>query len=141
MFMLLLKLMILAAIACAVSTFLSFPVACLVVFSLYAAASIAPWLATTLNAYGGGPMQGEGVGAVIQTIIEDTVRTIAAMMVYALSAFGEVQPVDRLVQGRLIAWDRIGSGIVLVFSWGGGSLLLGWFILTKRQLALYSGDQ
>jgi len=136
-----LKLMILAAIACAVATFLSFPVACLVVFSLYAAASIAPWLETTLSSYGGGPMRGEGVGAVIQSYIEGTVRTIAAGMVYALSAFGEVQPIDRLVQGRVIAWGRIGSGIVLVLSWGGGSLLVGWFILTKRQLALYSGDQ
>ncbi|MDG2478141.1 MAG: hypothetical protein P8M32_09675 [Phycisphaerales bacterium] len=141
LFMLFLKLMILAAIACAVATFLSFPVACLVVFSLYAAASIAPWLETTLSSYGGGPMRGEGIGAVIQSYIEGTVRTIAAGMVYALSAFGEVQPIDRLVQGRVIAWSRIGSGIVLVLSWGGGSLLVGWFILTKRQLALYSGDQ
>jgi ABC-type transport system involved in multi-copper enzyme maturation permease subunit len=139
--MLFLKLMILAAVACAVSTFLSFPVACLVVFSLYAAASIAPWLATTLNAYGGGPMQGEGVGAVIQSVIEDSVRTVASIMVYALRAFGEIQPVDRLVQGRLISWERIGSGIVLVLSWGGGGLLVGWFILSKRQLSLYSGDQ
>jgi hypothetical protein len=141
MFMLLLKLMILAAIACAVATFLSFPVACLVVFSLYAAASIAPWLATTLNSYGGGPPRGEGMGVLIQSFIEGTVRTIASLVVYALRAFGEVQPVDRLVQGRLIDWARIGSGIVLVCSWGGGALLLGWFILTKRQLALYSGDQ
>jgi hypothetical protein len=62
-------------------------------------------------------------------------------MVYSLRAFGEVQPVDRLVQGRVIAWDRIGSGLLLVLSWGGGALLAGWFILTKRQLALYSGDQ
>ena len=141
LFMLFLKLMILAAIACAVATFLSFPVALLVVFSLYAAASIAPWLSTTLSTYGGGPMRGEGIGALIQSLIEGTVRTIAAGMVYALRAFGEVQPVDRLVQGRLIAWDRIGSGIVLMLTWGGGALLVGWFILTKRQLALYSGDQ
>lgn len=141
LFMLFLKLMILAAIACALATFLSFPVACLAVFSLYAAASIAPWLATTLSSYGGGPMRGQGVGAVIQSYIEGMVRTVAAGMVYSLRAFGEVQPVDRLVQGRVIAWDRIGSGLLLVLSWGGGALLAGWFILTKRQLALYSGDQ
>ena len=141
LFMLFLKLMILAAIACAVSTFLSFPVACLVVFSLYAAASIAPWLATTLTSYGGGPLRGEGIGGAIQTGIEGVVRTIATGMVYALRAFGELQPVDRLVQGRLIAWDRLGSSLLLVVWWAGGALLVGWFILTKRQLALYSGDQ
>jgi hypothetical protein len=141
MFMLFLKLMILAAIACAVATFLSFPVACLVVFSLYAAASISPWLATTLGSYGAGSNRGEGMGAAIQSFIQGAVRLIAASMVYALRAFGEVQPVDQLVQGRLIAWDRIWSGIVLVLSWGGGTLLVGWFILSKRQLSLYSGDQ
>jgi len=137
--LLFLKLCILAAIACAVATTLSFPVAVLVVFTVYIGASVAPWLATAIPAYGSSGPAAEGVGAIIQSAIEWAVRTVASGTVYVLRAFGELQPTDQLVGGRLISWVQMGTGLLLAGIWGGGAMVVGWFILSRRQLAIYSG--
>jgi len=139
--MLILKLAILGAIACGAASLLSFPVAALMVFTVYAAASIAPWLATTLPAYGSGPEAGEGVGAVIQQSVQWIIRTVAGGMVYLFRAFGELQPVGKLVVGRQITWSNLCNALLMLVTWGGGGLLAGWAILTRRQLAIYSGEQ
>lgn len=139
MALLLLKLGILAAIACGVSTTLSFPVASLVVFTIFIGASIAPWLATAIPIYGAGSGGAEGIGAVIQTSVEWVVRTIATGTVFVLRAFGELQPTSQLVDGRLIPWAQMGTAVLLTVVWGGGAMVAGWIILSRRQLAIYSG--
>lgn len=136
-----LKLAVLAAFACAVATTLSFPVACLVVFAAYAAASIAPWIGMSLMLYGSGGSSPESAGEYIQWFLEASVRTVASSVVYLLRGFGELQPIGQLVEGKLITWAWIREGAFMAVVWGGGSILLGWFVLSRRQLAIYSGDQ
>jgi hypothetical protein len=136
----LLKLSILAALGCGLATVLSFPVACLAVFTIYAGASMAPWLASAIPLYGGGPPGDGGVGEAIQDTIQWLVRTVASAMVYVLRAFGELQPVERLVQGRLIGWSQVWAGLTMLLTWGGGAIAVGWLILSRRQLAIYSGE-
>ncbi|MCP4759061.1 MAG: hypothetical protein GY894_11055 [Planctomycetes bacterium] len=136
----LLKLSILAALGCGLATALSFPVACLAVFTVYVGASMAPWLATAIPYYGGGPPGSGGVGELIQDTVQWLIRTVASSMVYVLRAFGELQPVERLIQGRLIEWGQVWAGLVMLLTWGGGALAVGWLILSRRQLAIYSGE-
>ena len=132
---------VLAAFACAVATTLSFPVACLVVFAAYAAASIAPWIGMSLMLYGSGPGSPESAGEYIQWFLQATVRTVASSVVYLLRGFGELQPIGQLVEGKLITWAWIREGVFMAVVWGGGAILFGWLVLSRRQLAIYSGDQ
>jgi hypothetical protein len=136
-----LKLAVLAAFACAVATTLSFPVACLVVFAAYAAASIAPWIGMSLMLYGSGGASPDSTGEYIQWFLQASVRTVASSVVYLLRGFGELQPIGQLVEGKLITWAWIREGLFMAVVWGGGAILLGWFVLSRRQLAIYSGDQ
>ncbi len=136
-----LKLAVLAGFACGVSTTLSFPVACLVVFSAYAAASIAPWLSLSLVAYGAGNDSPETTGEYIQWGIEAIVRTVAGSMVYLLRRFGELQPIDQLIAGKMVTWAWFREALAMAVFWGGGAMVVGWFVLTRRHLASYSGDQ
>jgi hypothetical protein len=136
-----LKLAVLAAFACAVATTLSFPVACLVVFAAYAAASIAPWIGMSLMLYGSGGPSPESAGEYIQWFLQATVRTVASSVVYLLRGFGELQPIGQLIEGKLITWAWIREGLFMAVVWGGGAILFGWFVLLRRQLAIYSGEE
>ena len=141
--LLLIKLGFLAALAIAASTFLSFPVACLVTFTVFASASMSPYLSQSLQYYfppSTADLDVGGVALYIQWAFEHLVHAIATAMVFCLDAFGSQRPTDQLVNGMLITWGSVLNSFVKIgVIWSGAVLLIGTFILRKRQLAIYSG--
>ena len=141
--LLLIKLGFLAALAIAASTFLSFPVACLVTFTVFASAAMSPYLSQSLQYYfppSTADLEAGEISLYIQWFFEHIVHAIATAIVFCLDAFGSQRPTDQLVNGMLITWGSVlNSFFKIGILWSGGILLIGTFILGKRQLAIYSG--
>jgi len=138
------KLAFLAALALAASTFLSFPVACLVTLTIFVCGTLAPYLSGALEAYvppATSAVDFSNVGQIIQWSFENTIRGIASIMVYALDGFGGQRPSDQLVNGMLVSWSTVVRGIITIgIIWSGIALGVGTYVLKKRQLAIYSGS-
>ena len=138
------KLCFLAALAVACATFLNFPVACLMSFTIFLGAVMTPYLAGSLWTYAPSvfvPFDTSSIGGMVHWLFDRTIQGIANTIVFALSWFGEYQPREDLVEGRYITWMSIGSSILRIgIVWCGISLLLGFLVLRQRQLAVYSGS-
>jgi hypothetical protein len=138
------KLCCLAALGVGCATFLSFPVACLASFTIFAAGAISPFLALALEWYypvETSQLDWSNVGMVVQWAFESFTRFIAQMLVFLLGSYGEHQPTQQLVEGRLIEWSDVLLRLLkLGVVWCGLSLVVGWAVLRKRQLAIYSGQ-
>jgi len=130
------------AICCA--TFLSFPVACLVSFTIFAAGTFGPFLATSLRDYyppAFGSVDWTNAGMVIQWAFQSFIRSVAMAVVFLLEAFGAYRPAQMLVEGRLIPWSMVGGSILRIgVLWSGIALLFGWLVMRRRELAIYSGQ-
>jgi hypothetical protein len=141
---LLMKLAFLAAMGVTLATFLNFPVALLTCFTIFIAGTIAPYLALSLQWYT--PPQAAqvdwgNVGMVVQWAFESLINGIAKGLVFALRSFGDFRPTDQLVEGKIVTWGEVFMSFVrLTVLWSGVSLTLGWIVLRKRQLAIYSGQ-
>jgi hypothetical protein len=144
MLVLWIKLAFLAAIGISTATFLSFPVATLVTFTIFMSGIMAPWLAESLQLYMP-PVTNEvdfgDIGMVIQWGFENVIRGIATFLVFMLKGFGEHQPTSQLVQGMLISWASVLRGVLTIgVLWSGVAICIGTIVLRKRQLAIYSGN-
>ena len=144
MLVLWIKLAFLAALALAASTFLSFPVACMVTLTVFICGTLAPYLSVALQAYippSTAAVDFGNIGHIIKWTFENAIRGIASAMVYALDGFGEQRPTDQLVNGMLVSWSSVIRGIITIgFIWSGIALSIGTYVLKKRQLAIYSGN-
>ncbi len=138
------KLAFLAALALAASTFLSFPVACLVTLTIFICGTLAPYLSVALGAYiptSTSAVDFSNLGQIIQWLFENTIRGIASAIVFALNGFGDQRPTDQLVNGMLVSWSTVIRGIITIgIIWSGIALGVGTYVLKKRQLAIYSGS-
>jgi hypothetical protein len=145
MLVMLIKLGFLTGLAVCCATFLSFPVACLTSFTIFIAATLGPYLAWSLEYYvpaEANRVDWSNIGVAIQWIFEMGIRQIARLSVFLLEAFGQYRPTNDLVNGLVVSWGTVfGSFIRLAVIWSGLTLVLGWLILRKRQLAIYSGGQ
>ncbi len=134
------KLAFLSMLGICCATFLSFPVACLFSFTIFIAASLGPFLAFSLEEYYP-TADRSSFGLVILWLFQSAVRFLAQVMVFALGAFGEHRPTQRLLEGRLIEWMSVLGGFVrLGVIWSGLALGLGYAVIRNRQLAIYSGQ-
>lgn len=138
------KLAFLAAIGISVATFLSFSVATLVTFTIFASGLMGPWLAESLQLYLP-PVTSEvdfrDIGMVIQWGFENVIRGIASFLVFMLRGFGDQQPTSQLVQGMFISWGSVFQGFITIgVLWSGFAITIGTIVLRKRQLAIYSGS-
>ncbi len=137
------KLAFLTMLGLTCATLLNFPVACLMAFTIFFAGTLGPFLALSLEDYYP-PQASEvdftNVGMVIQWAFQSSIRGIAQAVVFLLQRFGEFRPAQDLVEGRVILWRSVGSGVLwLGFIWSGFSLAIGYLVLRNRQLAIYSG--
>ncbi len=133
------KLAFLSILGICCATFLSFPVACLFSFTVFLAASLGPFLAVAVQDYYP-TADRSSIGQMIQWVFQTIVRLLAQVLVLAVGAFGEHRPTQSLVEGRVIAWSSVGTGFVrLGLLWSGVALGLGYLVMRKRQLAIYSG--
>jgi hypothetical protein len=144
MLVLLIKLSFLAALAIAASTFLSFPVACMITLTIFISATLTPYLSQSLEYYfppSTADIEFTNVGVAIKWAFEHTVHAIASTMVYLLDGFGKQRPTTELVNGMLVSWGTVLKGFLTIgVIWSGAALAIGTFILRKRQLAIYSGS-
>ena len=140
---LLIKLSFLAALAIAASTFLSFPVACLITLTIFISATLAPYLSQSLEHYfppSTADFEFSNIGMTLQWAFEHVVHSIASVMVYCLDGFGAQRPTTQLVNGMLVSWGTVLKGFITIgVLWSGAILFAGTMILRKRQLAIYSG--
>ena len=114
--------------------------ACLFSFTIFIAASLGPFLAFSLEEYYP-TADRSNLGLVILWLFQSAVRFLAQEMVFALGAFGEHRPTQRLIEGRLIEWMSVLGGFVrLGVIWSGLALGLGYAVIRNRQLAIYSGQ-
>lgn len=138
------KLAFLAAIGVCASTFLSFPVACLLSFTVFIAGMLGPFLAEALEWFyppETKDMDWSNIGLVIYWAVHWITRVIALALTWLLSAFGEYRPTNDLVEGKVIPWYQVGMGLLRIgILWTGISLSIGWLVLRRRQLAIYSGQ-
>jgi hypothetical protein len=125
------RLAFLAALGLLLSTFLSFPVACMVAFMILAVAVSSGFLMEAM-AWAGG----RGIADDPLWILGPVLRPAANAMVWLVPDFSKVDPVGTVVAGRVVTltWV-IQSLVVLVFFQGLVLGLLGCVIFTRRELA------
>ena len=125
------KLSFMAMVSIAAATLLSFPVACLMAFTFFLAAVIGPFLDTALSQFY------VTSGWRIDRIV---IRLLGLALVYVFAPFGEINPTQNLVEGRLIPWSMVGRAFLLLgIVWTSITLALGYFAFRDRELATYSG--
>jgi ABC-type transport system involved in multi-copper enzyme maturation permease subunit len=138
------KLTFLAMLGLACATFLSFPVACLLSFTIYFAALIGPFMTASLFHYAPERLQGSdwtSLRWVFTWLFENTVYGISSASSTVLSTFGDVNPTQSLVEGRLISWAALGEACWRIgILWCGVTLIVGHLVFRKRELATYSGQ-
>jgi hypothetical protein len=128
------KLAFLAMLAIAAATFLSFPVACLVAFSVFLIAEGAGFLSNALEYY---DAVNPGDKVVYWKI---PVRALGLVFAWMFKTYAELRPTTMLVDGRLLAWSRVAWGMTVIACWAGALYLAATLIFRRRELAMYSGQ-
>ncbi len=128
------KLAFLAILAITCATFMSFPVACLVAFSVFVAAEGAGFLIESLQYYDATDEKNNIVWHRV------AIRAIGVTVGGMFEIYSKLKPTAKLVEGRLISWDSITIGTAVLAAWSG--LLYGAAVLVfrRRELATYSGQ-
>jgi hypothetical protein len=131
----LLKLSFLGMLSVVCASVLSFPVACLVVFTVLAAGSLGPFLATSVEEYR------IRTDSSALKAFEFVVKTIAGATEFTVRSFGEAKGNGPLVEGRLISWFDVARTFALIgVAWSGLVLAAGVFAFRRKELAIYSGQ-
>jgi ABC-type transport system involved in multi-copper enzyme maturation permease subunit len=128
------KLAFLAMLAIAASTFLSFPVACLIAFSVFLAAETAGFLTTSLEYYHATDDNGKVVLAKV------VIRAVGLAVAWMFKTYSDLKPTERLVDGRLLDWGNVVWGCTVLAAWTLALFGAGVAIFRKRELATYSGQ-
>lgn len=132
---LLVKLSFLAMLGAAMASFLSFPVACLVGFTVFLAAEASPFLAESVRSYRIWDEDGNVQWA------KSMIRGIAAGTEWVLRSYGLIRPTSALVEGRLVGWGDLGRAFWIVgIGWSVLVLALSLLAFRRKELAVYSGQ-
>jgi hypothetical protein len=134
MLVLLVKLAFLSMLTICVSTFVSFPVACLVSIGVFLMAEGAGFLKEALENYS--TVSKDGDVLILQTIA----TWIATGVQWVFNIYGELKPTGRLVDGRLLSFGTMAGGIMVLLVWTTALYGAAVAIFRKRELATYSGQ-
>ena len=141
MLVLWLKLAFLSILAIAGSTFLSFPVACLIAFGVFFAAEGAGYLKEASMTYTSG--EDPGLWRLVQLVVGPIAHSVA----WTFQSYANLDPVTRLVDGRLLPWigvdaknPGVGRGLVILGIWSGVLYIAASLVFRRRELAIYSGQ-
>jgi hypothetical protein len=129
------KLAFLAMLAITAATFLSFPVACLVAFSIFLMAEGTGFLSQALEYY-----DAAGPGGRDIEYWKVPVRAIGLVVTWMFKTYSDLRPTTRLVDGRLLAWTSVGWGLAVLACWSGALYAIATLIFRRRELATYSGQ-
>ncbi|MCB9837918.1 MAG: hypothetical protein H6813_01135 [Phycisphaeraceae bacterium] len=126
------KLAFLAAVGVAASTFLSFPIACLVAVLVLIASETGGYLAESLDFF---PIRDGDEFKPVNLVIQ----VIAAPIARVFQPYAELKPAQNLIDGRIIPWGGMLSAASVITLCSVALLAAGWAVFRKRELALYSG--
>ncbi len=128
------KLAFLSMLAIWASTFLSFPVACLVAFGAFLCAESAGFLGDAAQYYASGDNKGISKG--FDVMIQD----IGLAVSWLFRTYADLRPTAKLVEGELVSWPGVAGATILLGLWS--LVLYGVAVQTfrKRELAMYSGN-
>lgn len=128
------KLAFLAMLAVWASTFLSFPVACLIAFGVFMLAEMSGFLITAAETYGTTDQKGNTIWIKLIT------ANITNLVGQLFGVYNDMKPVRRLVDGRMMPWSSVavGTGVLLTLTAMLFAIAVGVF--RKRELATYSGN-
>lgn len=128
-----LKLALMAMVAIFAATFASFPVACLLAFGIFLCAESSDFLLKALENY--------GTEDVDRTVIYHKliISKIATVIGNIFKVYGQLNPVDRLVDGRLMPWGSAAWGLVTLAVGAVVFYAAAAYIFRRRELAIYSG--
>jgi len=128
------KLAFLAMVAIWASTFLSFPVACLVAFGTFFCAESATFLSEALENYASVDDKNNVIWYAM------VIRAIAVAVSGSFKVYADLRPTGRLVEGTLLPWSSVAGGVGAIT--GAMAVLYGAAvaILRRRELAVYSGQ-
>ena len=129
------KLGFLAMLGVVTATFLSFPVAILLSFTVFVGGSASPFIAVSL-----GQFRPDGDAIAVIRWIQYAIAAIASGAEWLLRPFGETSPNRSVVEGRLVSIGGLGRDILVIgIFWCSTVLAIGWMIFRRRELATYSG--
>ena len=129
------KLSFLGMLSVACASVLSFPVACLIVFTVLAAGSTGSFLATSIDEY---YYRTDSVGV---KVFETIVKAIATATEFTLRSFSDAQANGPVVEGRYVSWIDVGRTFILIgVAWSGVLLAAGLAMFRRKELAIYSGQ-
>lgn len=133
MLVLWMKLGLIAMIAVWASSYLSFPVACLVSIGTFLVAEGSGYVQDAVEYFGNEDPDGNfQLWRWLANVIAESVSSV-------FSVYADLSPTDRIADGRLMSWGEVGGAILVL---GVISLVLyGLAILffRNRELAIYSG--
>lgn len=129
------KLAFLAMIGVFCATFMSFPVACLVSFTVFFAAEGANFLTASLEVFWTEDIQGNTL--YFNTAIAKVAEVIAAFF----KTYADLKPTERLVDGLRLGWGQLLSGMGVLAVWTLILFVAATLIFRRRELAVYSGNQ
>lgn len=127
------KLAFLAMIGLAAGTFLSFPVAALLALGCFAVAEASPFIRQSLESFAFENQEG-------QTLIFNTIAgNVARAVAWLFRVYGDLRPVESLVQGELLGWGRLLRSAGILAGVSAVLFALGSLVFSRRELATYSG--
>lgn len=127
------KLAFLAMLAVCASTFLSFPVACLVAVGVFFIAESSGWVAHALPGWGTTDTQGKF------DLFRWVTYHFAGTVSSAFKIYNDLKPTERLADGRLLSWPSVASSTAVLVVASLAIYFAGVFSFRSRQLAIYSG--
>jgi ABC-type transport system involved in multi-copper enzyme maturation permease subunit len=134
MLVLLMKLAFLAMVGVWAATHLSFAVACLVAFGVFLMAESAGFLTESLEYYASRGDKDE----ILWTRV--VIRAIAVPVSFAFNFYSNLRPTQHLVEGRLLGWGAVSTGVVVLGALTSVLYAMGVMIFRRRELATYSGQ-
>jgi hypothetical protein len=121
---------LLAALGLMAGSLFSFPVASLVVVSLFIGGLIGPWFSQYIrpNIYARLNARTE--------VLDSLWRGFGRVIISLMPNFGSFSPLGDLVNGKTVTMGNLAmAGAVLLFIKGGGALLIGMYFYSRRELA------
>ncbi|MEK6702346.1 MAG: hypothetical protein AABZ53_08790 [Planctomycetota bacterium] len=133
-FILWVKLAFLAMIGVFAGTFLSFPVASLVAFTVFIAAESTNFIQKALVVFD--DMDNKGNVVMWKWVIVRIAESISGIF----KLYGDLQPTARIVDGALLSWSQVAVGTTVLAGATGLIYILAVAIFRRRELAIYSGN-
>jgi type IV secretory pathway VirB2 component (pilin) len=129
------RLAFLAALGLMMSSFLSFPVACMASFLVYGAAAMKDWLSESFEWTTSGSFRQDAMW-----IFGPPLRFIGRIFVNLVPDFSYFDAVSNVVGGRLVTLNWVLQSLVLLVLFQGAVLvIIGCVVLTRRELARVTG--